>query len=376
MQLLHNFYTIASKRQSGTEWQYTLALNGEHFVYAAHFPGKPITPGVCIIQMVQELAEEVVQRRLALRVVKNVKFMQVIDPRVYPRIAVSIAVADELPTGYKVTATVSSGELLFAKLSLRFSSAAVAKTCVVIPTYNNEARLEQVITAVRAQALPVIVVNDGSTDGTAAILQGMEDKVRVVSYPKNRGKGFALRRGFDVAVQKGYEYALTIDADGQHYADDIPLFIELAAQHPKALLVGNRKLTQEGMPRGNTFANRFSNFWFTLQTGIALPDTQCGFRLYPLKAMKRLRPFTTRYEAELEMLVRCAWRGVRIVPVPVRVAYAQDRVTHFRPCTDFVRISLLNTVLTLLALPQRAICAMRYAAGDGHRTSHVSRLTS
>ena len=104
------------------------------------------------------------------------------------------------------------------------------------------------------------------------------------------------------------------------------------------------------MPAGNTFANRFSNFWFRLQTGISLPDTQTGFRLYPLHHLPCLRLLTARYESELELLVFSAWRGVRLVPVGISVNYPDDRVTHFRPFWDFFRISLLNSVLCILAL--------------------------
>jgi hypothetical protein len=106
------------------------------------------------------------------------------------------------------------------------------------------------------------------------------------------------------------------------------------------------------MPKKNSFANKFSNFWFALQTGQKLPDTQTGYRLYPLEKMKHIRPFTSRYEAELEILVRCAWRGIKLVSIPIQVYYAPEekRVSHFRPGIDFLRISLLNTLFTILAI--------------------------
>jgi glycosyltransferase involved in cell wall biosynthesis len=223
--------------------------------------------------------------------------------------------------------------------------------CVVIPTYNNENTLAAVLNSVLGYIASVVVVNDGSTDHTTDTLNQYMEKIKIVSYTKNRGKGFALKCGFDCAEQMGYKYALTLDSDGQHYAEDIPLFVETAKQNPDALIVGNRNLTQDNMPKKNTFANKFSNFWFALQTGTKLPDTQTGYRLYPLEKMKRLRPFTSRYEAELEMLVRCAWRGIKLVSIPVRVYYAPEgkRVSHFRPGIDFFRISLLNTLFVFLA---------------------------
>ena len=227
-----------------------------------------------------------------------------------------------------------------------------AEICAVIPTYNNENTLSAVIDAVLAYLPDVIVVNDGSTDRTGEILTTYEEKVKIVSYAKNSGKGYALKCGFDLAQQLGYKYALTIDADGQHYAEDIPAFVETIEKYPHSLIIGNRNLMQDNMPKKNTFANKFSNFWFRVQTAIKLPDTQTGFRLYPLQKMKRLRPFTSRYEAELEMLVRCAWRGIRLISIPVRVYYAPkgERVSHFRPARDFLRISLLNSLLVFLAV--------------------------
>lgn len=224
--------------------------------------------------------------------------------------------------------------------------------CIVIPTFNNESTLKRVINDVLGYSTAVIVVNDGSTDSTNEILKSYEGKIEVVAYQKNRGKGYALSRGFDRAGQLGYTHVISIDSDGQHYASDIPLFVKTAQEQPNVLAVGNRNLAQDNMPKKNTFANKFSNFWFTLQTAHCLPDTQTGYRLYPLQKMKRLRPVTSRYEAELEILVRCAWRKIKMVSIPVKVFYAPkgQRVSHFRPGVDFMRISLLNSVFMLLAI--------------------------
>jgi glycosyltransferase involved in cell wall biosynthesis len=218
--------------------------------------------------------------------------------------------------------------------------------CAVIPTYNNGGTVADVVRGVLRQGLPVIVVDDGSTDDTAQRLEGLEiDRVR---HARNQGKGRALKTGLEEARRLGYRFALTLDADGQHDPADIPALV--AAAGPRTLVIGSRNLTAEGMPAGNTFANRFSNFWFTVQTGRKLPDTQTGFRVYPLEDIPSLRLLTSRYEAELALLVFSAWKNLRIVPVPVRVYYPEDRVSHFRPFADFSRISVLNTVLCVLAL--------------------------
>ena len=219
--------------------------------------------------------------------------------------------------------------------------------CAVIPTYNNARTVADIVRRTLAVCTDVIVVNDGSTDNTLEMLDNV--KCEVISYSRNRGKGYALRRGLEAARAAGFDYAVTIDSDRQHSPEEIPQLIKAISTEP-TLVVGSRNLQADGMPAGNTFANRFSNFWFRLQTGLRLPDTQTGFRVYPLHNLPCLKLLTYRYESELELLVFSAWRGVNIVPVPVSVSYPADRVSHFRPFYDFFRISILNTVLCLLAI--------------------------
>ena len=224
------------------------------------------------------------------------------------------------------------------------------KTCVIIPVYNNAGTVKDVVRRALKYCKDVIVVDDGSTDGSSDSLS--ELGAVVVRYERNRGKGYALKTGFKAARDRGFERAVTIDADGQHFPEDIPVFVSAIKEHPDAMLVGSRNLRMENMPGGNTFANNFSNFWFRLQTGVKLPDTQSGFRLYQLNRIGRLRFLTYRYEAELELLVFQCWKGVRMLPVGINVYYPPEgeRVSHFRPFQDFFRISVLNTVLCILAL--------------------------
>jgi glycosyltransferase involved in cell wall biosynthesis len=225
------------------------------------------------------------------------------------------------------------------------------KCCVIIPTYNNEKTITSVINNVLAYASNVIVVNDGATDTTSELLKPFSNIITVLSYNPNRGKGIALRTGIKHAQEKGFRYAITIDSDGQHYADDIPVFVDEIEKNPDALLVGARNLHQENMPKKNSFGNKFSNFWFKLFTHIDLPDTQSGYRLYPIQKMKGTRYFTSKYEFEVEVIVKAAWKNIEVKPVPIKVFYAEgkERVTHFRPFKDFTRISLLNTYLFFLA---------------------------
>ncbi len=223
------------------------------------------------------------------------------------------------------------------------------RACVIIPTYNNETTLAGVITDVAGYTDHIIVVNDGSTDNTKSIID-KHSFVQQISYEKNVGKGWALRKAFAYATAKGYKYAITIDSDGQHFAKDLPAFIEKLETEPNAIIIGARNMDQASVPGGSSFGNKFSNFWFKLETGINCPDTQSGYRLYPLDALKNMRFFTRKYEFEIEVLVRSAWKSVNVVAVPVTVYYApkETRISHFRPYKDFFRISVLNTFLVLI----------------------------
>ena len=226
----------------------------------------------------------------------------------------------------------------------------VLKACVIIPTYNNAATLAAVIKDVAQYSSHIIVVNDGSTDNTVDIVKQFP-AVQFISYTENIGKGWALRTAFSYAMDTGYKYAITIDSDGQHFAKDLPAFINKIEEEPNAIIIGARNMGQASVPGGSSFGNKFSNFWFKVETGITSPDTQSGFRLYPLEPLKKMHFITRKYEFEIEVLVRAAWKGVKVIAVPVTVYYApkEERVSHFRPYKDFFRISVLNTILVLIA---------------------------
>lgn len=228
------------------------------------------------------------------------------------------------------------------------------RCCVIVPTYNNAGTLGRVLNGLLDYApfSNIIVVNDGSTDGTRKILNDYR-QIRTLHLERNQGKGHALRLGFDHALSQGFHFAVTIDSDGQHYPDDLPVFLEaLEENHGNdVLLIGSRNMGDESVPKNSSFGNRFSNFWFWVETGIWLTDTQCGYRLYPIHALRNTRFYTPKFEFEIEVIVRASWQGIPVRNVPVQVLYdPEERVSHFRPILDFVRISVLNTVLVLVAL--------------------------
>lgn len=225
------------------------------------------------------------------------------------------------------------------------------KACVLIPTYNNAGTLADVLRDVLQYTTQVTVVNDGSTDNTAEILKNFP-QVHVLTHSPNKGKGMALRNGFKEAAKRGYHHAITLDSDGQHYAKDIVVFLDALEQEPNSLLIGARNMDQEHVPGKSSFGNRFSNFWFWVNTGIRLQDTQSGYRSYPVSKLADKKYFTTKYEFEIEVIVRASWSGIEVKGVPVSVYYPkpEERVSHFRPGKDFTRISILNTVLVLISV--------------------------
>lgn len=225
------------------------------------------------------------------------------------------------------------------------------KVCVLIPTYNNHKTLKRVIDGVLDYTNQIIVINDGSTDSTSEILKDYQNQFIVVELPENKGKGNALRTGFKTAREKGYHYALTIDSDGQHFPHDIPNFItELEQKNKPVLIIGSRQMEQDGIPKKSSFGNKFSNFWFWFETGIKLNDTQSGYRLYPLKFIPK-KFWTNKFEFEIEIIVRTAWKGIEVTNIPIDILYdPNERVSHFRPFQDFTRISILNTFLVFLTI--------------------------
>lgn len=222
---------------------------------------------------------------------------------------------------------------------------------IIIPTYNNSSTLRGVIKGCRTYSFDIIVVNDGSTDDTLAVLKDFPN-IYIINFQRNRGKGAALLEGMRYAAHEGYNHAITIDSDGQHITQEIQILVDAAINEPDVLWVGSRRLISGEIPAKNSFANKFSNFWFRIQTGIKMEDTQSGFRCYPLEQLKGMKFISGRYEFELEILIRYAWKYGKVKNIPVKVIYPREseRVSHFRPVRDFMRISLLNTVFTLIAL--------------------------
>jgi glycosyltransferase involved in cell wall biosynthesis len=220
----------------------------------------------------------------------------------------------------------------------------------LIPAYQASRSLKGVLDDLRAHdpTGALLVVDDGSTDGTGDVARAAG--IDVLSHDANRGKGQALRSGFAWLVERGFDAAVTVDADGQHRAEDAVMLAKHDAPRD-ALVLGVRDLIRDGAPKPNRFSNRFSNWWVSRFAGVPLADTQCGLRRYPLAATLALGSDARGYGFEADLLVRAARRGMRIVQVPVRVIYPPkgERVSHFRVVADPTRIvlRLVHTALTV-----------------------------
>ena len=221
---------------------------------------------------------------------------------------------------------------------------------VVIPVYNQPDCLRDVVSRCLEIHPRVLIVDDGSEPAVDALLKDLP--VEVIRHETNRGKGQAIRTAARHLRERGDTHMITLDADGQHYPDDLPRFFEAIEQHPDALIVGVRDFERATVPGASRFGREFGNFWVWVQTGTRVRDIQSGFRAYPLPALERLPCRAQAYAFEVEIVVRALWGGVKVHEVPVRVHYPkpEQRVSHFNKFHDNLRLGVLNTHLTVRAL--------------------------
>ena len=202
---------------------------------------------------------------------------------------------------------------------------------VVIPCLNEANAVGEVIAAVR-QLLPnVLVVDDGSTDNTAAVAK--DASASVLRHERPCGKGAALRDGWTEAQRRGFSWALSMDGDGQHAPADLPKFLERASRGDVALVSGNRMADTAAIPFVRRCTNRFMSSCLSRVAGVPLPDSQCGYRLMRLNAWCQLPVNTSCFEIESEILVQFARARLGIAFVPITVIYGAER-SKIRPLRD------------------------------------------
>jgi glycosyltransferase involved in cell wall biosynthesis len=207
-----------------------------------------------------------------------------------------------------------------------------AAALALIPAWNECPRLGPVIEGTRRH-LPVLVVDDGSTDNTVAVAE--RAGAIVVSHIQNRGKGAALMTGFERALAQGYEVVVTLDADGQHDPDDIPRFLNAHKTGRWDLIIGKRSFDEMPFPRNYT--NPFGSRLLSLALQEQIPDNQSGFRLYDRGLLEMLDLTTTGFELEVELLIQAVCQRMRIGWVEIRTIYDIDKTSYFHPLKDSAR---------------------------------------
>jgi glycosyltransferase involved in cell wall biosynthesis len=211
------------------------------------------------------------------------------------------------------------------------------QAAVIIPTYNHGGRVLAVIEDAQRLGLPLIVVDDGSTDDTWRKLTACEG-IQALRHRHNRGKGAALITGMRAAAESSARWAVTLDADGQHRATDATRLLAAIPPGRRPVVIGRRRLMADA-PWTSRAGREFSNFWVWVAGAPWLHDTQSGFRLYPLPETLALGVRARRYQFEVEVIAKAAWAGIPIVETPIEVIYQAGaaRISHFRPGVDFMR---------------------------------------
>jgi glycosyltransferase involved in cell wall biosynthesis len=222
--------------------------------------------------------------------------------------------------------------------------------CAIIPAYNAESSIAEVIDRTKEHVSRVIVVNDGSTDRTEEVARNR--KAEVLSIPSNRGKGHALRQGFQLALSNGCRAVVTLDADGQHDPTDIPHFLTAHQEDSRAILIGSRMAQLDRFPRQRYYSNRTAAYFISKALGQYLEDTQCGFRLYPAETLRFIPLTTSHFQTETEVLLRASRRGIPLSSVPVKNIYLNGSAppSHFRPVIDtfYICMVVLQSYLRLM----------------------------
>ncbi len=230
------------------------------------------------------------------------------------------------------------------------------KPCVLIPCFNHGKFLSGTLESLEYLNLPCLVVDDGSTDGSAQLISKLPERfswVQILLRSKNGGKGKAIKDGVDELTKQGFTHVLQVDADGQHDSSVAPLFLKLGKENPNDLISG-LPVYDESVPKSRKYGRKITQFWVALETrSLSIKDSMCGFRLYNLRTLKQLFNSETvglGMDFDIEVLVRLYWRGVNFRYIPIKVTYSSGGVSHFEPLRDNWKISKMHTRLFLESL--------------------------
>ena len=208
------------------------------------------------------------------------------------------------------------------------------KISILIPAFNEQKAIGQIVSNIKAKGLDVIVIDDGSADRTA-VIAGDHGAI-VLRNEKNRGKGASLQRGFEHIAKWGYDGVIIMDGDGQHDVEDIPQFINEFERSKPGIVQGNRMENHKGMPFVRLMTNWFMSWILSCVCKQRIPDSQCGFRLISSEVLKEIHLQCENFEIDSEILIQSSRKGFKITSVPVKTIY-QDEKSKVNPVSDTVR---------------------------------------
>jgi len=224
------------------------------------------------------------------------------------------------------------------------------KPCVVIPVYNHQHKITQVVAALQQYELHCILIDDGSDPECAVVLRELSEastNIDLLVLPFNQGKGVAVSTGLQHSYAAGFTHALQIDADGQHDLTDVPHFLAMSKQTPLCVISGQRSYKE--MPPKRRYGRAFTDLWVWINTlSLSIKDSMCGYRLYPLKETCSLleeRSACPRMDFDTDILVRLYWRNLDVCHVPTEILYNDEIVSHFQLLWDNLRITRMHTQL-------------------------------
>ena len=212
-------------------------------------------------------------------------------------------------------------------------------TIVVIPSYNEARTIGVIVRTIAAMDMSVLVIDDGSIDATERV--ALDNGAMVLRHKRNLGKGFSIRQGIKYVLEKtNFKWMIMMDGDGQHHPEDIPILMAATQSKDVDVVTGNRMQQTKEMPVIRCWTNRFMSFVISGICRQRIPDTQCGYRLTKVDALKRIKLLSEKYDIESEILIEAARKGFKIKSVPIQTIYGQE-TSAIKPVRDAVRFFTL-----------------------------------
>ena len=217
----------------------------------------------------------------------------------------------------------------------------IDNTIVIIPSFNEAKSIGEVVRNTTELGLSALVIDDGSIDNTQRI--ALDNGAMVVGHRQNLGKGYSVRQGIEyVAKKTNFEWIVIMDGDGQHHPLDIKSLMDATRSSDVEMVSGNRMFQTQEMPPVRVLTNKFMSWVISGMCRQHIPDTQCGFRLIKVSALKKMKLVSTKYDIESEMLIQAAKNGIKIESAPIRTIYGEE-VSKIKPLRDTMRFIALIT---------------------------------